>query len=152
MIKKAESPIPGHVRITFELPASMWADHIFLTGDFNNWGQYDLPMRQERDGVWRTSLDLRVGQFYEFRYVVDGNWQTDYHADGFSSNKHGSYNSIVNASLAIPQHERRHRAKRVPQSTLKHVSTTGRASKQQQALQPTPLPHFRPRTPAQSVA
>ena len=150
MIKKAESPIPGHVRITFELPASMWADHIFLTGDFNNWGQHDLPLRQERDGVWRTSLDLRAGRFYEFRYVIDGHWQTDYHADGFSSNRYGSHNSILNASLAVPQSEQKPLSKRVHKSALKDLPKSGHALEQQPTAQSTPLPNFRPRTPVQS--
>ena len=149
MIKKAASPLPGHVRITFELPASMWADHIFLTGDFNNWADSDLPMRQSRDGIWRASLDLRAGRFYEFRYIVDGNWQTDYHADGFSSNRYGSHNSIVNASLTILESECK---SDVPRTSLQKVPKSRGKLAQPLAVPKAPLPHFRPRTPVRSVA
>lgn len=145
MIQKSASTNPGHVRVTFELPASVWADHIFLTGDFNDWKPHESPLRQERDGVWRITLDLPAGQFYEFRYVIDGQWQTDYHADGFSSNQYGSYNSIVNASLPIAQ---------VPQKPL-HRYTQEQAANgvhEQRSRHVSRLPRLRPRTPARSVA
>jgi len=99
MIKKSESPTPGYVRTTFELPASMWADQVFLTGDFNDWHPHDLPLRQERDGNWRVVLDLPIGHSYEFRYVIDGEWRVDSHADGSSCNSLGLHNSIVHALL-----------------------------------------------------
>lgn len=80
MFVKSKSPTPGYVRITFELPACIWADKIYLTGDFNRWNQKSIPMLQGRDGVWRATLDLPVGTKHEFRYLVDGEWTTDFHA------------------------------------------------------------------------
>lgn len=99
MIHKIGSPTPGHVRVIFELPACIWADRIFVTGDFNSWDKTATPLRQDRDGVWRAMLDLRTGSRYEFRYLIDGEWSTDFHADGCTTNIHGSQNSIVIAEL-----------------------------------------------------
>jgi 1,4-alpha-glucan branching enzyme len=99
MIHKSQSPLPGHVRVVFELPSCVWADRIFLTGDFNDWKQNDIRLRQDRRGVWQASLDLPAGRTYEFRYVVDGQWRTDSHADGFADNSFGSQNSIVKSVL-----------------------------------------------------
>jgi hypothetical protein len=99
MIHKTHSPLPGHVRVVFELPASLWADRIFLVGDFNQWNQNATPMRQDRDGIWRAAIDLRYGTQAEFRYLIDGEWRTDYHADGQTYNSFGSENSIVHAEL-----------------------------------------------------
>jgi 1,4-alpha-glucan branching enzyme len=99
MIHKTPSPLHGHVRVVFELPSCVWADRIFLVGDFNGWDEHSTPMRQDRDGVWRTTLDLAYGEQCEFRYLIDGQWKTDYHADSFSSNGFGSENSIVQAIL-----------------------------------------------------
>lgn len=99
MIKKGTSPIPGHVRVIFELPSCIWADRIFLCGDFNNWRDAEIQLQQDRNGVWRTVLDLPVGQRYEFRYVIDGEWRTDFHADGQTDNTFGTQNSIVVAEL-----------------------------------------------------
>ncbi len=100
MIRKTVSPKPHHVRVIFELPACIWADHVFLVGDFNDWNVTATPFVQGRDGVWRAVLDLPEGRTYQFRYLVDGNWQTDFHADGWIQNEYGSQNSLVIATLA----------------------------------------------------
>ncbi len=100
MIHKMPSPRPGHVRVVFELPACIWADRIFLVGEFNEWSLQSVPFVQGRDGIWRAAVDLVAGRSYQFRYLVDGAWQTDYHADGWLDNEFGSQNSIVNATLA----------------------------------------------------
>jgi len=63
-------------------------------------------MRQDRDGVWRATIDLEPNRRFLFRYLIDGNWQSDYHADGWSENGYGSDNSIVDTGIlsdAIPE-------------------------------------------------
>lgn len=99
MIRKIPSPTPDCVRVIFELPACLWADRIFLVGEFNGWNATVSPFAQGRDGVWRAMADLPAGREYEFRYLVDGSWQSDSHADGWITNEYGSQNSIVNATL-----------------------------------------------------
>lgn len=99
MIRKLPSPKDDCVRVIFELPACIWADRIFLVGDFNEWSTLVSPFAQGRDGVWRVTLDLPAGREYQFRYLVDGAWQTDLHADGWVRNEFGSQNSIVEAVL-----------------------------------------------------
>lgn len=99
MLNKSQSPIPGHVRVTFELPSCIWADKIYVTGDFNNWDERSTPMSQSRNGLWCVELDLLAGRRYEFRYIIDGHWQTDHHADGFTTNAYGEENSVVVAEL-----------------------------------------------------
>lgn len=99
MIYKMPSPFPNHVRVVFELPANIWADRIAVIGDCNGWDQSVTPMLQDRDGVWRATIDLLSGRRCEFRYWVDGQWITDYHADDFTKNIHGSDNSIIIATL-----------------------------------------------------
>jgi 1,4-alpha-glucan branching enzyme len=86
MIHKTPSNRPGYFYIVFELPSCIWADQIAVTGDFNQWDRSALPMKQGRDGVWRACLELAAGKVYAFRYVVDGRWQTDHHADGTVDN------------------------------------------------------------------
>ena len=99
MIYKTLSPLPGHVRVTFELPSCIWADRIYLVGDFNQWCEQATPMRQDRDGVWRATIDLKQGTQAEFRYLIDGQWRTDFHADGETTNTFGSQNSVARAEL-----------------------------------------------------
>lgn len=99
MIRKYRSPIPGHVRVVFELPSCVWADRISLTGDFNDWRENDIMLQQTRSGVWQATVDLPMGGRYQFRYIVDGQWRTDSHADGTLDNNYGSENSLVIAIL-----------------------------------------------------
>jgi 1,4-alpha-glucan branching enzyme len=104
MIRKLPSTHPGVVRIVFELPACVWADRIFVSGDFNGWSTDNLAMVQERDGVWRATIELPANRRYQFRYLIDGQWQTEWHADGFADSGHGSQNSVLETSLpaAVP--------------------------------------------------
>lgn len=101
MITKTKSPTPGFVRIIFELPSCLWADHVCLIGEFNGWNPATMPMCQDRDGVWRIELDLPCSRTYQFRYLVDGHWLTDSHADGLASNPYGAHNSVVETTLPI---------------------------------------------------
>lgn len=100
MIHKSPSVRPGYFRVTFELPSCVWADRIYVSGTFNRWDERGIPLTQSRDGVWRATIELPVGQRYEFRYLIDGRWQTDYHADGFTDNIYGSHNSVIDLEMA----------------------------------------------------
>ncbi|MDI9547733.1 MAG: isoamylase early set domain-containing protein [Chloroflexota bacterium] len=99
MIRKLSSPVPGCVRVVFELPSGVWADRISIAGDFNNWSESATPLRQDRDGVWRAMLDLPAGTSWQFRYLIDGEWSADYHADGGTASALGAPKSIVHAQL-----------------------------------------------------
>jgi hypothetical protein len=99
MIHKVPSPCVGYVRIIFELPPFVWADHIVVVGDFNQWCRTATPLQQDRDGVWRATVDLPCGSRSEFRYLVDGAWLTDAHADGYAPTAYGSDNSVIIATL-----------------------------------------------------
>jgi len=94
MIHKTVSPRPAHAQVTFELPASLWADKVFVVGDFNHWSATSTPLTQTRDGVWRATVELPIGQQYQFRYWVNGAWTADGQADGFVSHE-GLSNSIL---------------------------------------------------------
>jgi hypothetical protein len=133
MIRKYHSPIPGHVRVVFELPSCVWADRISLTGDFNEWRENDIMLQQTRSGVWQAVVDLPLGARYQFRYIVDGQWRTDSHADGMSDNSFGSQNSIVVASL--PESEQ-----------LLETSPLIRESRSLRTFSTPPSPTILPRT------
>ena len=48
MVRKEFLEIGGKVvaRVTFALPSSIWADAIYLVGDFNQWGHQTGAMRE----------------------------------------------------------------------------------------------------------
>lgn len=108
MITKTKSSQPGFVRVCFELPACVWADRVYLVGDFNGWDRRQTPLQQDRHGIWRTELDLPYGNCFEFRYLVDNRWLTDCHSDGVKTNIYGTQNSIVETVLSVaPFHAER---------------------------------------------
>jgi hypothetical protein len=43
MIHQCSSAIAGHIRITFELLAALWADRVCVVGDFNHWQPGHTP-------------------------------------------------------------------------------------------------------------
>lgn len=101
MIHKAFKDIDGRaiVQVTFSLPAALQADRIYLVGDFNGWDQTSHPFRRGGDGAWFFVLDLEPGRSYEFRYWLDGYWLNDSDADAHLSNKFGTTNFVVDATL-----------------------------------------------------
>lgn len=81
MIYKARSALPGHLRLTFELPAALWASQVHVIGDFNGWSKSATPMHQARDGRWRATVDLPSDRCYEFCYLIDGERRMDSSSD-----------------------------------------------------------------------
>ena len=83
-------------RVTFSLPDSIWADAIYLVGDFNQWNRTSHPLRRDREGGWRITIELEPGRVYQFRYLRDGQeWLNDSQSDAYVANPYGSDNSVV---------------------------------------------------------
>ncbi len=92
--------ISGHGRrvlVTFELPASIWADRITLVGDFNGWDPTTHPLVQTRTNAnWHITLALEPNRAYRFRYLIDGQtWSSDRQADEYASTEDGIACSVV---------------------------------------------------------
>jgi 1,4-alpha-glucan branching enzyme len=82
-------------RVTFSLPNSLWADSIYLVGDFNNWDNASHPLSRGRNEVWTITVDLELNREYQFRYLKDGEWMNDNQADAYAQNPYGSDNFVV---------------------------------------------------------
>ena len=78
------------VTFTFEAPG---ADHVLLTGDFNDWTSDGSEM-EPIDGVWTKIITLAPGR-YRYRYVVDGQWQSDPSNAAIEPNPYGGHDSIL---------------------------------------------------------
>lgn len=94
MISKARGS-RGKIRVTFSMPAAIWADTIHLVGDFNDWSSTATPLRLS-DDCWSVSLELPAGRSYQYRYLINGTeWYNDWQADRYEPNEHGGDNSVV---------------------------------------------------------
>ncbi len=100
MIRKTKLP-NGHVRITFELPANVWADTVHLVGSFNDWNRTSHPLIQKRNGGWEITIDLPADVEFQFRYLLNGTeWHNDWAADKYVRNEYGSDNSVVITTIS----------------------------------------------------
>ncbi|NNK80131.1 MAG: hypothetical protein HKO93_01425, partial [Flavobacteriales bacterium] len=101
--------------IYFDLNGFKDAEEVYLSGDFNAWQQRELPMSKVGDG-WTIPYVLRPGN-YQYKFIVDGDWQYD------ESNPHSSGTGEFINSLRViePNHEFRLRG----HSEAQEVRITG---------------------------
>ena len=80
-------------RITFKLEASE-AREAILAGDFNNWDLTKHIMKKDNKGTWSKIVTLAPGR-YEYKFLVDGQWQNDPGNDQMVANSFGTLNNIL---------------------------------------------------------
>lgn len=83
-IKKRYFRKKGICKVTFGISESE-GDPIrkaHVVGEFNNWSRSATPMKRSNKGGFKVSLDLKPGQEYQFRYLLDDNhWDNDTESD-----------------------------------------------------------------------
>lgn len=88
-------------KINFELPKELveTAETVALVGDFNNWNlEQGIALKKQKDGSYKTSVELETGRAYQYRFVIDGQkWENDPKAEAYEPTPFGVYNSVVNA-------------------------------------------------------
>jgi 1,4-alpha-glucan branching enzyme len=85
-------------KVTFMLDKSVAssANKVNLAGDFNNWDTKSIPMKKIKSGEFYTSVDLKKGKEYEFKYLIDDKqWVNEPEADKHVTNIFQSNNSVV---------------------------------------------------------
>lgn len=69
------------------------AKEVTLCGSFNNWETHACPLRQDKKGIWKTHLLLTPG-VYEYRFLVDGQWQNDPDSE-VAPNPYGTHKRVL---------------------------------------------------------
>lgn len=82
-------------KVTFTVPAEN-ASKVSVAGNWNEWNAKAEPLKKLKNGTFKTTLDLEAGQSYEFKYVVDGEWQNDDQADSYTWNTYATENGVLN--------------------------------------------------------
>lgn len=96
MLKKSYSKTGKVCRVTFKYGNDEQADSAVLAGEFNGWSLDENPMKKLKDGSFSTTISLKPGYSYRFRYVLDGGvWINDEAADSYAPNEYGEENSVV---------------------------------------------------------
>ena len=75
------------------------AREVLVAGSFNDWQPDATPMSKQHGGRWGTEILLQPG-CYEYRFVVDGQWQDDPMAGRFVANSFGGLNCVVEVKSA----------------------------------------------------
>jgi len=70
---------------------------VHLAGTFNEWSLSNCPLKKEAGGWWRVKVKLPSGR-YEYRYLVDGNWENDQRPVICVPNPFGSWNCVLEVS------------------------------------------------------
>ena len=82
--------------MTFEYFAPE-AKQVTLAGTFNNWDVGKLLLKKNKSGRWTLDMDLQPGR-YEYRFLVDGQWQNDQRPVSCVCNSFGTSNSVLEVS------------------------------------------------------
>jgi hypothetical protein len=95
--------VAKNVEVTFRMPPLDGVVELFLCGDFNGWHTSAMPLVQEADGTWVTTLSLEAGRSYRFRYYDNhGRWHNDWEADSYVDNGYGEEDSVVDLTVEVP--------------------------------------------------
>jgi 1,4-alpha-glucan branching enzyme len=79
-------------RVCFALLAPD-AEQVTLAGEFNGWDPEARPMNRDKKGLWSTTMSLAPGE-YQYRFVVDGEWQNDPNCEAVVENELGGVNNV----------------------------------------------------------
>ncbi len=67
---------------------------VLILGDFNGWDQKRGAMKKNQKGLWYKTLLIAPGT-YQYKFLVDGEWQNDPECNETTTNIHGTLNSVL---------------------------------------------------------
>jgi hypothetical protein len=106
-ILKNYQPAKGTCKVTFSYPtnAAEGCKSVQVIGDFNNWDSKLAPVMKAGKNEFSTTIELSVGQTYEFKYLLDGSkWDNDHSSDSYvASPFDGINNSVLILDAATPK-------------------------------------------------
>ncbi len=79
-------------KVTFSYVAPE-AGSVVLAGDFTGWQQAPVSLKKDESGVWKKTVSLPPGK-YEYRLLVDGQWQDDPQCPNRQPNQFGGPNCV----------------------------------------------------------
>jgi 1,4-alpha-glucan branching enzyme len=78
------------VTFTYSAPG---AESVLLAGDFTGWQHAPLSLKKDKTGTWKKTISLPPGR-YEYRLLVDGEWQDDPQCKVRQPNQFGGENCV----------------------------------------------------------
>ena len=93
-IKKQYLKSKAVCKVTFTVPAKE-AKKVAVVGTFNKWNSNKSQLRKLKNGTFKGTIDLPTDTSYEFRYLVDNEYQNDEQADKFVWNEYAGTDNAV---------------------------------------------------------
>lgn len=90
---EAEESVHPAKLITFTFRAPQ-ARNVFLVGCFNGWDPHATPLHWHDDGIWTCSISIEAGE-HQYRFIVDGEWQSDPLNTHRCCNEFGTENCVL---------------------------------------------------------
>ena len=90
MMKTSKESKSKKVNFSFSAPQ---AERVSLAGDFNDWDPMSHPMKKDKKGVWKISINLDPGT-YQYNFYVDGEWENDPNCTECVENPFGTLNCV----------------------------------------------------------
>lgn len=94
MNEKKQKPHRKKILLSLQAPQ---AKAVFLAGDFNGWKPEKHGLKKGKTGAWETTLMLPPST-YEYKFVVDGEWQMDPSNSRTCQNCFGTRNNLLTVS------------------------------------------------------
>ena len=90
---KVETPKRAYrnVEFSFYFPEAV---DIYVAGEFNSWDTRSLPMKKDKDGIWRTKVKLLPGR-YEYKLFADDAWVENLSDSEAIPNPFGTQNFVI---------------------------------------------------------
>jgi 1,4-alpha-glucan branching enzyme len=80
-----------NVEISLYFPEAM---SVYVAGEFNGWDTQSLPMKKDKDGVWRSKIKLLPGR-HEYKLFADNGWIENLPGAETIPNPFGTQNFII---------------------------------------------------------
>ena len=80
----------GTIRFVYSPDGSV--NQVCLAGSFNNW--QPVAMKKQKNGIYALELKMSKGQ-HQYKFVVDGVWQSDPANTDTVANTLGTVNSVL---------------------------------------------------------
>lgn len=91
-VRKGKTAVKREVE--FRLPAEAGRT-VCIAGSFNDWEPTATPMPYDAaDACYKLRLELAPG-YYEYKFVIDGQWLMDETNHNFAANDFGTLNSVL---------------------------------------------------------
>jgi 1,4-alpha-glucan branching enzyme len=95
---------PAKRQVAFKLSVPQ-ARSVLVTGSFCDWQINSHHLKKDKTGIWKATISLPPGS-YEYRFVVDGQWQDDPLCHERVPNAFGSENCVLHVLREETQEER----------------------------------------------